>query len=81
MNIEAALIVIGLMLLTLAGLFACIIFRQKELDTPCKGVLIVDRQDIEGPCMVYLQAMVDPGTFKEGEIVKLKVCHVKPDSQ
>lgn len=63
------------------GLFIGILIRQKELDIPCKGLLIVDRQDIEGPCMVYLQAMVDPGTFKEGEEVKLKVCVVKPDSQ
>lgn len=73
--------VIIVLFLIVIGLFAGILIRQKELDSPCKGLLIVDRQDIEGPCMVYLQAMVDPGTFKEGEMVKLKVCVVKPDSQ
>ncbi len=76
-----AWVVIGLMFLILGGLFVGILIKQKSLDIPSKGLLIVDHQDIEGPCMVYLQALVDPGTFKEGEEVKLKVCVVKPDSQ
>ena len=65
----------------IVALFVSILLKQKSLDIPCKGLLIVDRQDFEGPCMVYLQAIVDPGTFKEGETVKLKVRHVKPESQ
>ena len=73
--------IIGLMFLILGGLFLDIIIKQKQLDEPCKGLLIVDRQDFEGPCMVYLQAIVDPGEFKEGEKIKLKVRHVHPDSQ
>lgn len=72
---------IATMCLIIIGLFASIVLRQKSLDVPCKGLLIVDRQDIEGPCMVYLQAMVDPGTFNEGEEVKLKVRIVRNDSQ
>ena len=77
----AGWVIIGLMFLILAGLFLEIIIKQKKLDEPCKGLLIVDRQDIEGPCMVYLQAIVDPGTFREGEKIKLKVRHTRPDSQ
>lgn len=77
----AAWVILGLMFLILGGLFVDIILKQKSLDAPCRGLLIIDRQDVEGPCMVYLQAMVDPGTFTDGELVKLKVCHVKPDSQ
>lgn len=73
--------IIAVLFLVAIGLFCGILIRQKELDAPCKGLLIVDRQDVEGPCMVYLQALVDPGTFEEGEMVKLKVVHVKPDSQ
>lgn len=73
--------ILVLFFLITIGLFIGILIRQKELDIPCKGLLIVDRQDIEGPCMVYLQAMVDPGTFKEGEDVKLRVRVVKPESQ
>lgn len=74
-------VIIGLMFLILGGLFVDILIKQEKLDAPCKGLLIVDRQDVEGPCMVYLQAIVDPGEFKEGEMVKLKVRHTKPDSQ
>ena len=70
-----------LMFLIVIGLFLEIVARQKKLDTPCKGVLIVDRQDPEAPCMVYLQVNVDPSQFKEGEDVKLKVRTVITDSQ
>ena len=73
-------LIIAALLIVALGLFIAILFRQKEIDIPCKGFLIVDH-DEEGPCMVYLQALVDPGTFKEGEVVKLRVRHVKPESQ
>lgn len=73
--------IVVLMFAILAGLFIAIIQRQKNLDAPCKGLLIVDKTDTEGPCMVYLQAIVDPGEFKEGELVKLKVRHTKFESQ
>lgn len=68
--------IIGLMLLIVGGLFVSIVIRQKELDIPCKGLLVVDRQDAEGPCLVYLEATVDPATFTDGEMVKLTVTHV-----
>ena len=77
----AGWVIISLMFLILGGLFVSILLKQKAIDVPCKGLLIVDRSDFEGPCMVYLQAVVDPGTFKEGETVKLRVRHVKPESQ
>lgn len=77
----AGVVIIGLMLLILGVLFVRIILRQKQLDIPCSGVLIVDRQDPESKCLVYLQVNVDPTTFKEGQEVKLKVATVIDDSQ
>ena len=73
--------ILALMFLIGIGLFIEIIQRQKKLDIPCSGVLIVDRQDPEAPCTVYLQVNVDPSQFKEGEDVKLKVRTVITDSQ
>ena len=70
-----------MIVLIICGLFVDIVIRQKSIDVPCAGILIVDRQDREGPCMVYLQAIVDPGTFEENQMVKLKVKHVDPASQ
>ena len=70
-----------LIMLIVIILFLDIVIRQKHLDTPCKGLLIVDHQDIEGPCMVYLQALVDPGEFKDGESVKLKVRLVRNENK
>lgn len=75
------ILIIAALLLVTIGLFVAIIFKQQNLDAPCKGFLIVDTQEEDGPCMVYLQAVVDPGTFAEGEVVKLRVRHVKPESQ
>lgn len=77
----AGWVVLALMFLILAGLFIAGLIRQKHLDAPCKGLLIVDRQDFEGPCYVYLQTTVDPATFREGEEVKLKVRVVLPKTQ
>lgn len=66
---------------SLGGLFLAILRAQKKLDAPMRGFLLVDKQDEEGPTMVYLQALVDPGTFTDGEEVKLKVRIVPPESQ
>lgn len=55
------------------ALFSRIIQKQKELDAPFAGNLIVDPQDH----MVYYQAMNDPMQYKEGEVVKLRVRIVK----
>lgn len=74
-------LIIAALLVVAIGLFVAIIFNQQKLDSPVKGFLIVDSMEEDGTCMVYLQAMVDPGTFDEGEIVKLRVRHVKPESQ
>ena len=66
--------IVVIMMLILIGLFADIVIRHKKLDAPCAGVLIVDREkDPDGFCSVYLQVGVDPSTFKEGDIVKLRV--------
>lgn len=73
--------ILVLMVFITAGLFISIVVRQKKLDKPCTGVLIIDRQDPEVPCMVYLQANVDPGTLKDGERVKFKVKVVREESQ
>lgn len=78
------IMVVGIIILLLAGFFSmgvAVYLKQKSIDAPFKGILIVDKQDIEGPSMVYLQAMVDPGTFTDGEEVKLRVRLVKPKSQ
>ena len=73
--------IIGLMFLILGGMFFQIIRNQKRLDIPCSGVLIVDRQDPESKCLVYLQVNVDPESFTEGQEVKLKVATIIDDSQ
>lgn len=73
--------VIGVLLLGFFVLGIMVYLKQKDLDAPFKGILIVDHQDEEGPSMVYLQAVVDPGTFTDGEAVKLRVKIVQPESQ
>ena len=75
-----AVVLISIFLATVCALGFAIYSKQKELDAPFRGILIVDKQE-DGPAMVYMQAVVDPGTFKEGEAVKLRVRIVKPDSQ
>ena len=75
------IVILAVMLLIVGGLFVEIIVWQKKLDAPCKGVLIIDRQDPEAPCMVYLQANVDPDTLTNGELVKFRVRTVTDKSQ
>lgn len=75
------IVILAVMLLIVGGLFIDIVNRQKALDAPCKGVLIIDRQDPEAPCMVYLQANVNPDTLNDGELVKFRVRTVTDKSQ
>ena len=73
----------------IASLFCSVIFlglmilrAQKELDAPCKGQLIVDRNDIDGNgTLVYIQSTVSPETLTNGERVKLVVKVVEKKSQ
>ena len=68
-------IVIGIMagaflLMTAVGL---LVYRaQKRLDAPYGGILVVERNKGE-PAAVYFQAVADPGTFTDGQDLKLKV--------
>lgn len=62
----------------LAGMFiglgvigALILRAQKKLDAPPGGLLLVDKR--EDTPAVYFQALRDPGTFTDGEEIRLKV--------
>ena len=70
---------IDILLGVLAGVFmitavigALILHAQKKLDSPYGGILVVEKQDGE-PALVYFQAVRDPGTFTDGQELKLKV--------
>lgn len=76
-----AWIIFGFGFVAIALLLVAILATQKSLDAPMNGILLVDHQEEEGRPLVYFQAVVDPQTYKDGEVIKLRVKIVKPKSQ
>lgn len=70
-------VILVCLLTTAIYLLAKVLKSQRELDAPYRGIMIVDRQDEDGKTFVYFQSVVDPITFKDGEIIKLRVNVVK----
>ena len=79
-----AWVILAILFLISGGLFVAILIRQKELDAPVKGLLVIDCQDPEHHSEVYLKGAIldrDPKTFTDGELIKLEVCVITGNSQ
>lgn len=64
---------IGVGFLAIAVVVGVLILRaQKRIDAPYGGIMVVEKQEGE-PSLVYFQAMADPGTYTDGQELKLKV--------
>ena len=69
------LVAVAVAVIVFAAVAVLLVFvyrAQLRLDIPDGGLLVVEKQE-DGPVLVYFQAMKDPGTFTDGEQIRLKV--------